>query len=54
MDYYDVEKGYTIINNYNIKDINKEALRDKISYIFLKFFFLSWKHKFINVNDTIN
>ena len=33
MSFYNTEKGEIIINNYNIKDINKEALRDKMSYI---------------------
>ena len=41
MDFYDVEKGEILINTYNIKDINKEALRDKISYIYQDSFFFS-------------
>lgn len=41
MDFYDVEKGDIVLNNYNIKDINKEALRDKISYISQESFFFS-------------
>lgn len=41
MDFYDVEKGEILINTYNIKDINKEALRDKISYISQDSFFFS-------------
>jgi len=41
MNFYDVEKGEIIINNYNIKDINKEALRDKVSYISQDSFFFS-------------
>lgn len=41
MNFYGVEKGEIILNNYNIKDINKEALRDKISYISQDSFFFS-------------
>lgn len=41
MNFYDVEKGEIILNNYNIKDINKESLRDKISYISQDSFFFS-------------
>ncbi|ADL50586.1 peptidase domain-containing ABC transporter [Clostridium cellulovorans] len=41
MNFYGVEKGEVIINNYNIKDINLEALRDKISYISQDSFFFS-------------
>lgn len=41
MDFYDVEKGEVTINNYNIKDINKEVLRDKIAYISQDSFFFS-------------
>ena len=41
MNFYDVEKGEIIINNYNLKDINKEALRDKVSYISQDSFFFS-------------
>lgn len=33
MNFYSCEKGELIINGYNIKDINIEALRDKIAYI---------------------
>lgn len=33
MNFYQCEKGELIINGYNIKDINVEALRDKIAYI---------------------
>ena len=33
MNFYSCEKGEVLINGYNIKDINIEALRDKISYI---------------------
>ena len=41
MDFYDVEKGEVIINSYNIKDINKEVLRDKTAYISQDSFFFS-------------
>lgn len=41
MNFYNTEKGEIVINNYNIKDINKEALRDKISYISQDSFFFS-------------
>jgi len=41
MNFYNTEKGEIIINNYNIKDINKEVLRDKISYISQDSFFFS-------------
>lgn len=33
MNFYQCEKGELIISGYNIKDINVESLRDKISYI---------------------
>lgn len=33
MNFYQCEKGEILINTYNIKDINIEALRDKIAYI---------------------
>lgn len=33
MKFYEYEKGEILINGYNIKDINIEALRDKIAYI---------------------
>ncbi|MGL5084992.1 MAG: peptidase domain-containing ABC transporter [Clostridium sp.] len=33
MNFYQCEKGELTINRYNIKDINVESLRDKISYI---------------------
>lgn len=33
MNFYQCEKGEITINGYNIKDINIEVLRDKISYI---------------------
>lgn len=41
MDFYDVAKGEVIINSYNIKDINKEVLRDKTAYISQDSFFFS-------------
>ncbi|MDC0800704.1 peptidase domain-containing ABC transporter [Clostridium paraputrificum] len=41
MNFYDVEEGEILLNSYNIKDINKEALRDKISYISQESFFFS-------------
>lgn len=33
MNFYQCEKGELLINKFNIKDINIEALRDKIAYI---------------------
>lgn len=39
MNYYMPEKGEIILNSYNIKDINKEALREKIAYISQESFF---------------
>lgn len=33
MGFYETEKGEIILSGHNIKDINKEVLRDKISYI---------------------
>jgi ATP-binding cassette subfamily B protein len=33
MNFYQCEKGEVLINGYNIKDINIEALREKIAYI---------------------
>lgn len=41
MDFYEVEKGEILVNSYNIKDINKESLREKISYISQDSFFFS-------------
>ena len=41
MNFYDIEKGEIILNNYNIKDINKEVLRDKTLYISQDSFFFS-------------
>lgn len=41
MSFYNIEKGEVVVNNYNIKDINKEALRDKMSYISQDSFFFS-------------
>ncbi|AGX41331.1 lactococcin-G-processing and transport ATP-binding protein LagD [Clostridium saccharobutylicum] len=41
MGFYEIEKGEILLNNYNIKDINKESLRDKISYISQESFFFS-------------
>ncbi|ALB44111.1 peptidase domain-containing ABC transporter [Clostridium beijerinckii] len=41
MGFYEIEEGEIILNNYNIKDMNKEVLRDKISYISQESFFFS-------------
>lgn len=41
MHFYEVEKGEILLNSYNIKDINREVLRDKISYISQDSFFFS-------------
>lgn len=41
MNFYQCEKGEILINGYNIKDINIEALRDKIAYISQNVFFFS-------------
>lgn len=41
MEFYDVEKGKVMLCSNNIKDINKEVLRDKISYISQDSFFFS-------------
>ncbi|MBU3156327.1 peptidase domain-containing ABC transporter [Clostridium estertheticum] len=41
MGFYEIQKGEIILNDYNIKDINKEVLRDKISYISQESFFFS-------------
>lgn len=41
MNFYGVEKGEIILNSYNIKDINRESLRDKVSYISQDTFFFS-------------
>jgi len=41
MGFYEAEKGEIILNSYNLKDINKESLRDKISYISQESFFFS-------------
>lgn len=41
MHFYDWEKGEICFGNYNIKDINLEALRDKIAYISQDIFLFS-------------
>lgn len=41
MNFYQCEKGEVLINGYNIKDINIEALRDKIAYISQDIFLFS-------------
>lgn len=41
MNFYDATKGEILLNSYNIKDINKDSLRDKISYISQDSFFFS-------------
>lgn len=41
MNFYNIEKGEVTLNNYNIKDINKEVLREKIAYISQESFFFS-------------
>jgi ATP-binding cassette subfamily B protein len=41
MDFYQCEKGEILVNNYNIKDISKEVLRDKVAYISQETFFFS-------------
>ena len=41
MNFYDATKGEILINSYNIKDINKDSLREKVSYISQDSFFFS-------------
>ncbi|AQS08082.1 lactococcin-G-processing and transport ATP-binding protein LagD [Clostridium saccharobutylicum] len=41
MGFYKLEDGEIIINNYNIKDIDKKVLRDKVGYISQDSFFFS-------------
>jgi len=41
MHFYDFEKGDISFGNYNIKDINREALRNKIAYISQDIFLFS-------------
>lgn len=41
MGFYDVEEGRILLNNYNIKNIDKEILRNKVSYISQESFFFS-------------
>lgn len=41
MNFYGVEKGEIVLNSYNIKDINRESLRDKTAYISQDSFFFS-------------
>lgn len=41
MGFYKLEDGEIVINDYNIKDIDKEVLRDKVSYISQDSFFFS-------------
>lgn len=56
LNYYTAEKGEIFINNYNIKDISKDILRDKIAYISQDIFFFSGSIKdnlkFANENAT--
>lgn len=62
MGFYEIEKGEIILNDYNIKDINKEVLRDKISYISQESFFFSgtikenlqFVNKYLTDEDMIN
>ncbi|UYZ35873.1 peptidase domain-containing ABC transporter [Clostridium beijerinckii] len=41
LNFYQCEKGEVLINRYNVKDINLEILRDRISYISQDMFFFS-------------
>ncbi|MBN1038409.1 peptidase domain-containing ABC transporter [Clostridium botulinum] len=41
LNFYQCEKGEVLINGYNIKDINVEALRSKIAYISQEIFLFS-------------
>ncbi|ADL49932.1 peptidase domain-containing ABC transporter [Clostridium cellulovorans] len=41
MNFYGIEKGELTINDYNIKDISLDVLRDKVSYISQDSFFFS-------------
>ncbi|MCY6355558.1 peptidase domain-containing ABC transporter [Clostridium sp. ZS2-4] len=41
MNFYQCEKGEILINQYNIQDINREILREKISYISQDIFLFS-------------
>ncbi|WP_035790365.1 peptidase domain-containing ABC transporter [Clostridium beijerinckii] len=41
LNFYQCEKGEVLINGYDIKDINLEILRDRISYISQDMFFFS-------------
>lgn len=41
MRYYDVEEGDIVYDTYNIKDINRTTLRNKISYVAQESFFFS-------------
>lgn len=41
MNFYQAEKGEILLNNYNIKDIDLETLRDKIAYISQETFLFS-------------
>lgn len=41
MNFYDIEKGEITLNSYNIKDINKDILREKIAYVSQDSFFFS-------------
>lgn len=56
MGFYEIEEGEIILGNYNINNINKETLRDKISYISQEPFFFSGtineNLKFANINIT--
>lgn len=62
MGFYEIEEGEIILNDYNIKDVNKEALRDKISYISQESFFFSgtirenlqFANKDLNYEDMIS
>lgn len=41
MNFYDINKGAILLDSYNIRDIRKDVIRNKISYISQEFFFFS-------------
>ncbi|WP_033827254.1 peptidase domain-containing ABC transporter [Bacillus andreraoultii] len=56
MNFYPLEKGEILIKDYNIQDINREALREKIAYIPQDTFFFSGtirENLTLGVDDSI-
>ncbi|WP_160675928.1 peptidase domain-containing ABC transporter [Clostridium sp. C8-1-8] len=58
MGFYKVEGGQILINNYNIDDIDKNILREKIAYVSQDYFFFSGTIRqnleFANINASFD